>query len=88
MLEYTDSVKDKDEYIISDDQVIDEIKPSLKRKLSEDDNDDDQNELNIVKKTKKLSITHDKHNYNGPMHTSFVMLVNNQVPTIQMNIRK
>ncbi|CAF1172247.1 unnamed protein product [Adineta steineri] len=95
MLEHTDTITDKDEYIIVDDQVIGEIKQikqSLKRKLSEDDDDDDniqhlddyQNELNIVKKTKKLSTTHDEHNNNnnnGPMHTSFVMLVDDQVPT-------
>jgi len=64
MLEHTDTITDKDEYIIVDDQVIGEIKQikqSLKRKLSDDDDDDDniqhlddyQNELNIVKKKLK-----------------------------------
>jgi ubiquitin-like 1-activating enzyme E1 B len=96
MLEHTDTITDKDEYIIIDDQVIGEIKQikqSLKRKLSTDDDDDDdeniqhlddyQNEINIVKKTKRLSTTHDEHN-NGPMHTSFAMLVEDQVP-VQTN---
>ncbi|CAF1185553.1 unnamed protein product [Adineta ricciae] len=89
MLEHTDTITDKNEYIIVDDQVIGEIKQikqSLKRKHIEDDDDDDdniqhlddyQNEINIVKKTKKLSTSHDEHN-NGPMHTSFVMLVDDQ----------
>jgi ubiquitin-like 1-activating enzyme E1 B len=94
MLEHTDTITDKDEYIIVDDQVIGEIKQikqSLKRKLSNEDDDDDddddniqhldnfQNEINIVKKTKRLSTTHEEHN-NGPMHTSFVMLVDDQIP--------
>jgi ubiquitin-like 1-activating enzyme E1 B len=89
MLEHTDTITDKDEYIIVDDQVIGEIKQikqSLKRKLSNSDDDEDniqhlddyQNEINIVKKTKRLSTTHEEHN-NGPMHTSFVMLVDDQV---------
>jgi ubiquitin-like 1-activating enzyme E1 B len=96
MLEHTDTITDKDEYIIVDDQVIGEIKQikhSLKRKLSEDDDDDDdniqhlddyQNELNIVKKTKRLSTVADEHHNNGPIHTSFVMLVDDQVP-VQTN---
>ena len=93
MLEHTDTMTDKDEYVIVDDQVIGEIKQikqSLKRKLSTDDDDDDdddniqhldeyQNEINIVKKTKRLSTGHDEHQ-NGPMHTSFVMLVEDQAP--------
>ena len=93
MLEHTDTITDKDEYIIVDDQVLGEIKQikqTLKRKLSaydDDDDDDDQiehlddyqNELNIVKKTKRLSTAHDEQNH-GPMHTSFVMLVDDQVP--------
>ncbi len=92
MLEHTDTITDKDEYIIVDDQVIGEIKQikqSLKRKLSAEDDDDDddnikhldhyQNEINIVKKTKRLSTTHEEY-YNGPMHTSFVMLVDDQIP--------
>jgi ubiquitin-like 1-activating enzyme E1 B len=95
MLEHTDTITEKDEYIIVDDQVIGEIKQikqSLKRKLSggnhnDDDDDDDHiqhvDDFNIVKKTKRLSTTYDEHN-NGPMHTSFVMLVDDQVP-IQTN---
>jgi hypothetical protein len=96
MLEHTDTITDKDEYIIVDDQVIGEIKQikqTLKRKLSEDDDDDDdniqhldeyQNEINMIKKTKRLSTAPDEHikninNNNGPMHTSFVMLVDDQV---------
>ena len=35
--------------------------------------------LVLIKKTKRLSTVHDEHN-NGPMHTSFVMLVDDQVP--------
>ncbi len=93
MLEHTDTITDKDEYIIVDDQVIGEIKQikqSLKRKLSNDDDDDNddeniqhlddyQNEINIIKKTKRLSTVHDEHN-NGPIHTSFVILVDDQIP--------
>ena len=93
MLEHTDTITDKDEYIIVDDQVIGEIKQikqTLKRKLSENNNDDDniqhidddQNEVNIVKKTKRLSTTPNEHNNTniGPMHTSFSMLVDDQIP--------
>jgi predicted nucleic acid-binding protein len=57
MLEHTDTIKTKDEYIISDDQVIKERKQTLKRKLSDDDIehlDDYQNELNIIKKNKTI----------------------------------
>lgn len=93
MLEHTDTITDKDDYIIVDDQVIGEIrqiKQTLKRKLSAYDDDDDdedqiehldgyQSEMNIVKKTKRLSTAPDEQNH-GPMHTSFVMLVEDQVP--------
>lgn len=92
MLEHTDTITDKDEYIIVDDQVIGEIKQikqSLKRKFSatssssDEDNiqhlDDYQNELNIVKKTKRLSTTREEEN-NGPMHTSFVVVVDDEKP--------
>ena len=75
MLEHTDTITDKDEYVIVDDQVIGEIKQikqSLKRKLSGDDDDDHiqhledyDNESNIVKKTKLLSTTHKEHNNHG-----------------------
>lgn len=104
MLEHTDTITDKDEYIIVDDQVIGEIKQikeTLKRKLShndeeedDDDNiqhlDDYQNEFNIVKRTKRLSTAPNEHNNNisnnnnnnnsGPIHTSFVMLVDDEAP--------
>ncbi|CAF2458893.1 unnamed protein product [Rotaria sp. Silwood2] len=101
MLEHTDTITEKDEYIIVDDQVIGEIKQikqSLKRKLSNDDDDDDddniqhlddyQNEVNIVKKTKRLSTAPNEHLNNnnnnnnniGPIHTSFVMLVDDEAP--------
>jgi len=88
MLEHTDTITEKDEYIIVDDQVLSEIKQikkSLKRKLSEtnDENDhvqhlvDDTNESTIVKKTKLLSTTgSEKEQNHRPMYTSFVMLVN------------
>lgn len=82
MLEHTDTMTDRDEYIIVDDHVINEIKQSkqsLKRKLPDDNDDDDdddnniqhlddyQNELNIVKKTKRLSTAPNEHNSVGPM---------------------
>ncbi|CAF1385479.1 unnamed protein product [Adineta steineri] len=67
MLEHTDTITDEDEYIIVDDQVIDEIKQSVKRKLSK--------RIKYCEKNKKLSTTHDEHNNN------FVMLVDDQVPT-------
>ncbi|CAF4168291.1 unnamed protein product [Adineta steineri] len=93
-----DTITDEDEYIIVDDEIIGEIKQieqSLKGKLSkhaDDDGDDNiqhsydyQDELNIVKKTKILLITHDDHDNNnsnnGPMHTSFAMRVDDQAPT-------
>jgi len=93
MLEHTDIITNKNEYIIIDDQVIQEIKQikqTLKRKLSNDDDDDDddddiehldnyQNELNIVKKTKRLSTAPEEHN-NGPIHTSFATLIKDSIP--------
>ncbi|CAF3607821.1 unnamed protein product [Rotaria socialis] len=80
MLEHTDTIKDIDDYIIVDGHVIGEIKQikqSLKRKLPDADNDDDddddniqhlddyQNEINIVKKTKRLLTTPNEHNNNN-----------------------
>jgi hypothetical protein len=82
MLEHTDTITNKDEYIIIDDRVIKEIKQTLKRKLSGDDIeqlDDYQNELNIIKKTKQLSTTPEKQN-NSSIPTSFAMLDNDPIP--------
>ena len=77
MLEHTDLITEKNEYVIVDDQVLGEInrvKQSLKRKRSDtldndDDDDDDQiqhlddfqSEALIVKKTKLLSTITDGH---------------------------
>ena len=90
MLEHTDAITDAEEYIIVDDQLIREIKQikqSLKRKLSasdEDDHvqhvDDQENESVIVKKTKRLSTLADE-----PMHTSFVVLVDDDKGPVQTN---
>lgn len=89
MLEHTDTITDSEEYVIVDDQVIREIKQikqSLKRKLSTSDDDDhvqhldsQENESIIVKKTKRLSTVADE-----PMHTSFVVLVDDEGP-VQTN---
>ncbi|CAF0934846.1 unnamed protein product [Didymodactylos carnosus] len=74
MLEHSDAITDKDDYVVVDDQVIREIEqihqqqqqqqPTKKRKLSEQNDDDvlpleDQGE--IIKKTKRLSESN-KHN--------------------------
>jgi hypothetical protein len=91
MLEHSHTITNKDEYIIIDDQVIKEIKQinqTLKRKLSSSDDDDNddiehldnyQNELNIIKKTKRLSTAPEVHN-NDPIHTSFATLTNDSIP--------
>ncbi|CAF2495291.1 unnamed protein product [Rotaria sp. Silwood2] len=81
MLEHTNTITNKDEYIIIDDQINKEIKQTLKRKLSDNDDDDVehlddyQNELNIVKKTKQLStVSHE--NDKDHIHISRAMFDN------------
>jgi ubiquitin-like 1-activating enzyme E1 B len=104
ILEHTDTIINKDEYIIIDDQVIKETKQTLKRKLSsssssdDDDNDDIehldnyQNELNIVKKTKRLLTVPEEHN-NSPIQTSSTTHINDSISVHtngyhQINIKK
>ncbi|CAF1087860.1 unnamed protein product, partial [Didymodactylos carnosus] len=77
MLEHSDTITDKDDYVIVDDQVIKEIeqiqqpKTSLKRKLSQykDDNNDDilplEDEGEIIKKAKPLTASN-QHNGTSP----------------------
>jgi len=102
VLEHTITINNKDEYIIVDDQVIKEVKQTSKRKLSSlsSDNDNDdiehldnfQNELNIVKKTKRLLTVPEEHN-NGPIHPSFATHINDSISVHtngyhQINIKK
>jgi ubiquitin-like 1-activating enzyme E1 B len=72
MIEHAETIINKDEYIILDDRVIKEVKKTSKRKLSSssssDDQNDDiehldnyQNELNMIKKTKRLSTAPGEH---------------------------
>jgi ubiquitin-like 1-activating enzyme E1 B len=84
ILEHTDTIINKNQFIIIDDHLRKEINQTTKRKLlNEDDeiehSDDYQNELNIVKKTKRLLTNYDEHN-NPPIHTSFTNFVNDSKP--------
>jgi ubiquitin-like 1-activating enzyme E1 B len=83
MLEHTDTIQDGDEYVIADEHehvCVKPVKRSLKRKLSEtnDDNDDEpiehvngqDNPSTMVKKTKRLSTISDEQTHvNGADQT-------------------